>query len=68
VVQNIDDNHNYQANYLFPTLDDAPEEIQVLLVGEHIAAMMLSSRHDDVVLEEDDGIYEKGNKFKSFHH
>ena len=28
---------------------------------------MVSSRHDDIILEEDEGIYEKGNTFKSFH-
>jgi len=26
----------------------------------------MSSAHEDVLLEEDDGIYEKGNRFKSF--
>jgi len=32
-----------------------------------IEAMMVVSGHDDVVLEKDDGIYEKGDKFKKFH-
>ena len=27
----------------------------------------MSSAHEDVISEEDDGIYEKGDKFKSFH-
>ena len=29
---------------------------------------MTSSGHEDIVLEEDNGIYEKGDRFKSFHH
>jgi len=29
---------------------------------------MISSAHEDIVLKENDGIYEKGDKFKSFHH
>ena len=29
---------------------------------------MISSAHEDVILEEDDGICDKGDKFKSFHH
>ena len=33
-----------------------------------IARMMASSGHGDVILDEDDEIYEKGNMFTSFHH
>jgi len=29
---------------------------------------MAASGHGDVILDEDDNIYEKGNRFKSFHH
>jgi len=29
--------------------------------------VMASSRYMNVILEEDDGIYEKGDKFKSFY-
>ena len=29
--------------------------------------MMVSSEHEDVGLDEDNDIYEKGNRFKSFH-
>jgi len=50
---------------LFPSPKIAPEEFPVPDVD--IEAMMVVSGHDDVVLEEDDGIYEKGDKFKSFH-
>jgi len=28
---------------------------------------MISNAHEDIVLEEDDGIYEKDDMFKSFH-
>ena len=52
---------------MFLTLDDAFYEIQVPVAREHIDAMMSSNGLDEVVLEEDDGIYEKGDKFKSFH-
>jgi len=30
--------------------------------------MMVFSGHEDIVLDEDDGIYEKGDKFKIFDH
>ena len=30
--------------------------------------MVPSSGHEDVILDEDDSIYEKSDKFKSFHH
>ena len=29
---------------------------------------MVSSAHEDVILEEEDEIYEKGDRFKSFHY
>ena len=37
------------------------------MVNVDIEAMMVVKGHDDVALEEDDGIYEKGDEFKSFH-
>ena len=30
--------------------------------------MMRKHNHEDVILEEDDGIYEKGDTLQSFHH
>jgi len=48
-------------------LEGAPNEIQFSVVEDNISRMMASSGHDDVVLDEDDGIYKKGDKFKSFH-
>jgi len=56
------------VDYLFPVLDDAPKEVQFPVSDDDIIRMMLSSEHENVVLDEDDGIYKKGNKFKSFHH
>ena len=56
------------ANYLFLVLDDAPENIQIPISDNFINQKMISSAHEDVVMEEDDGIYEKGDRFKSFHH
>jgi len=55
------------ADYLFLILKDAPEENQFPVAEEDIAQVMASNEHGDVALEEDDKIYEKGDKFKSFH-
>jgi len=56
------------ANYLFPILDCAPEDNQFPIPKEDIRQKMVSSAHEDVILEKDDGMYEKGDKFKSFHY
>ena len=45
------------TDYLFPTLDGISEDIQVLIADEYIARMMTSSGHDNIVLEEDDGVF-----------
>ena len=37
------------------------------MTENNIARMMASSGHGDVILDDDDGIYEKGDEFKSFH-
>ena len=55
------------ADYLFPTLKEALEEARFGVVEEDILRMMREHDHRDVVLEEDDGIYEKGDTLKSFH-
>ena len=56
------------ADYLFPILDGgAPEDVQFPLSEEDIR-QKISSAHEDIVLEEDDGIYEKGDELKSIHH
>jgi len=56
------------ADYVIPILKDALEENQFPVAKEDIAWVMASSGHDDVILGEDDRIYEKGDKFKSFLH
>ena len=45
------------ADYLFLTLEEA-----------HILRMIGEHDHRDVILEEDDGIYQKEDTLKSFHH
>ena len=44
------------VDYLFPTLEKAPEEARFGVVEEDILRMM--REHRDIVLEEDDSIYE----------
>ena len=58
---------NVSTDYLFPVLDDAPEKVHFPISDVDINQKMISSAHKDVVLEEDDDIYEKEDKFKSFH-
>jgi len=55
------------TDYLCPTLDGVLKGIQVPVGDEHITKMMVSIGHGNIVLEEEDEIYEKGDKFKSFH-
>ena len=45
-----------------------PEDVQFPISEEDIRQKMISSAYEDVVLEEDDGIYEKGDELKSIHH
>jgi len=56
------------AYYLFLTLEKAPKEARFRVVEEDILWMMKKHDHEDILLEEDDGIHEKGDTFKSFHH
>jgi len=56
------------ADYLLPILDGAPKDVQFRISKEDIHQKRISSAHEDIILEEDDGVYEKGDKFKSFHH
>jgi len=55
------------ADYLFPVLDGVLEDVQFLISDDDIHQKIVSSAHEDVILEEDDRIFEKGDKFKSFH-
>ena len=54
------------TNYLFSVLDGASENIQFPIPDDDINQKMIFSAHEDVVLEEDDRIYENGDRFKSF--
>ena len=56
------------ADYMFSTLESMPEEIHIPVTDVNIEAMMVVSGHGDVILDEDDGIYKKGDSLKSFHH
>ena len=55
-------------NYLFPNLKDAPEVTHRGVADDDIFQRMQEHSQRDMVLEEDDGIYEKGDIFRSFHH
>ena len=47
---------------------DGPLKNLLTLVGDkRIAKAMKAGGHEDVVLEEDDGEYERGDTFLSFH-
>jgi len=46
------------VNYLFPSLDGPIESLQTLVEDKWIARAMKTSKHEDVVLEEDNGEYE----------
>ena len=56
------------ADYLFPTLKEAPKEARFGVVEEDIPRIMRKYDNGDIVLEEDDGIYKKGDTLKSFYH
>jgi len=47
------------ADYLFPVLDSAPENVQFPISHDDIHQKMISSAHEVVSLEEDDGLYKK---------
>jgi len=54
------------VDYLFPVMDDALEEVQFPISDDDIIRMMVSSGYKDVVLDEDDGIYEKVISSRAF--
>jgi len=54
--------------YLFPNLEDAPEVAHCGVADEDIFRRMQEHSQGDMVLEEDDDTYEKGNILRSFHH
>ena len=56
---------NPWVEYLFPIADGPVENIQALVSERKIAQAMKVRNHEDVVLEEDDGVYERGDVFLS---
>ena len=56
------------GNYLFPNLEDAPGAAHYGVADEDIFRRMKKHAQGDIVLEEDNGIYEKGDILRSFHH
>jgi len=53
---------------LFSNLEDAPKVAHCGVADEDIFWRMQEHSQGDMVLEEDDGIYEKGDILRSFHH
>jgi len=56
------------GNYLFPNLEDAPEAADCGVADEDIFQRMKKHAQGVVILEEDDGVYEKGDILRSFYH
>ena len=67
-AQGIANGMKVWTDYLFSVLDEVLEEVQFSISDEDIARVMAANRHEDVVLDEDYDIYEKSDRFKSFHH
>ena len=53
---------------MFPNLEDAPEAAHCGVTDEDIFRRMQEHSQGDMILEEDDGPYEKGGILRSFHH
>jgi len=53
---------------LFLNLKDAPEAAHCRVTDENIFRRMQEQSQGDMILEEDDGPYEKGDILWSFHH
>ena len=56
------------GNYLFPNLEDGPKAAHRGVADEDIFRRMQEHSQGDIILEEDDGPYEKGDILWSFHH
>jgi len=52
--------------YLFPSLDGPLESLQTLMDDKRIAKVVRANDHEDVILKEDDGDFERGDVFLSF--
>ena len=56
------------GNYLLPNLEDAPGAAYCGVANEDIFRRIKEHAQGDIVLEEDDDIYEKGDILRNFHH
>ena len=56
------------GNYLFPNLEGTPEAAHCGVADEDIFRRMQEHSQGDLILEEDDGPYEKGDILQSFHY
>ena len=55
------------VEYLFPVVDGMVESLQTLVLDKRISKAMKAEEHEDVILEEDDGEYERGDTFLNSH-
>jgi len=56
------------GDYMFPNLENAPEEAHCGVADEDIFQKMRQHAQEDIVLEEDDSIYEKSDILRNFLH
>ena len=56
------------GDYLFPDMKNTPEAAHCGVADEDIFRRMQEHSQGDLILEEDDGSYEKGNILWSFYH
>jgi len=55
------------VEYLFLVVDGLLENLHTPVSDKWIARAMKAGSHEDIILEEDDGEYERGDTFLSFH-
>ena len=55
------------VEYLFSVVDGSVENLQISVSNRRIAKAMKAGEHEDIILEEDNGEYERGDTFLSFH-
>ena len=56
------------GNYLFPDMENTPKAAHCGVADEDIYRRMQEYSQGDLILEEDDGPYEKVDILRSFHH
>ena len=59
---------NSWGNYLFPNLEDTPKVAHFGVADKDIFRRMQEHSQGNMILKVDDGIYEKGDILRSFHH